>query len=73
MLLPFAIAVVVSLGPYNCETGGHEQWNQLVTKTLAMYTIELPICICESALVGSKPWFIETSPCLNGSDVLSVY
>ena len=24
MLLPFAIAVVVSLGPYNCETGGHE-------------------------------------------------
>ena len=43
MLLPFTIAVVVSLGPYNCETGGHEQWNQLVKKTLAMYTIEPPI------------------------------
>ena len=25
-----------------------------------MYTIELPIRICGSALVGGKPWFIET-------------
>lgn len=31
MLLPvaIAIAVVVSLGHYNCETGGDEQWSQL--------------------------------------------
>lgn len=29
MLLPVAIAVVVSLGHYNCETGGDEQWSQL--------------------------------------------
>ena len=29
MLLPVAIAVVVSLGHYNCEIGGDEQWSQL--------------------------------------------
>ena len=29
MLLPVAIAVVVSLGHHNCETGGDEQWSQL--------------------------------------------